>query len=270
MGSLPDYTALLVTFNNEVDIPLVLHDLTRLNPPPRSTIIVDNASSDGTIHAVRATFPPVQLLPNPQNLGLSRAINQGFGWVEDEFVLLLNPDIRIPNPEFSLKLLTCILEDPQAAAVGPLQFKQLKSGPRLNFTWSYCTFRTFALFVSHLLNRRPRLPKSALPVTFLNFGCLLLKKAAFLSTGGMNESYFLYGEEPDLFLKLKRLNYTALLHPGAVAIHHRERSLTSVPLARRLILRIKGVLNLIHALSTGYFRLLLDKFSHSKSKPGYP
>ena len=57
---------------------------------------------------------------------------------------------------------------------------------------------------------------------------------------------------------------------SAVAIHYRERSLTSVPLARRLILRVKGVLNLIHALSMGYSRLLLDKFSHRKSKPGYP
>lgn len=60
------------------------------------TIVVDNASADGSAEAVRREFPNVILLENSRNAGYAEANNQGIASARGDFVLLLNPDVEIP------------------------------------------------------------------------------------------------------------------------------------------------------------------------------
>ncbi len=250
-------TNLIVTYNSLPDVLGLLADL-RLNAADSPTIVVDNASADGTAAAVRAAFPEVRLVPNSANLGYARAVNQGFTLCASDYVFLLNPDVRIPSPQVLPDLHRCLDAFPKAAAVGPLQFKPDAGRDRLNYTWSYWSPHAIGLYLSHLLGR-PRALGAPIPVRFLNAGCLLLRRSAFDQVGGLNERYFLYGEEPDLFLKFWRYGFACFLLPYASVHHSREQSLKSVPGASRWLVRLRGGLNIVDAIFRGAATILLDR-----------
>jgi len=60
-------------------------------------IIVDNASREGCVEMVRGRFPDVELLVNEENVGFSRAVNQGVRKATGEYILILNPDSVLPE-----------------------------------------------------------------------------------------------------------------------------------------------------------------------------
>ena len=254
MTTSPPFNSLIVTFNSAHEIAYLLDDLQRLAPPQNRVIVIDNASQDLTVEIVKTRFPEVSLIVNPRNVGYSKAVNQGFELCETEFVFLLNPDIRIPNSSFHPAMLACLQHSPNIAAVGPLQFRQIGESLLLNFTWSYLTPRAWVLFLSYAFRLGLTFDRP-IPTTFLNAGCLLLRRSAFIHVGKLNEKYFLYGEEPDLFLKLKRYRYECRLHPGAEVIHLRERSLNQLPVIQRGLIKFQALLNISDALVNGLINL---------------
>ena len=81
-------------------------------------IVVDNASSDGSVGMLRGEFPTVQVIRNESNRGFAFATNQGLRASRGRNLLLLNPDTRVTRG--SLRALQSFLEShPQVGAVGP-------------------------------------------------------------------------------------------------------------------------------------------------------
>jgi GT2 family glycosyltransferase len=250
------FSTLIVTFNNCSDILPLLEDIHAQAPPPLNRIIVvDNASVDGTACLIKRHFPDVCLIPNHENVGFGKAVNQGFGLCNTSYFFLLNPDIRIPHPGFLARMIECIDESSSIAAVGPMQFKQFRDRLRLTFTWSYWNPRAFRLFVWHRLRRQ--IPDTLpIAVTFLNAGCLLVRSSAFRRSGMFSEKYFLYGEEPDLFLKFKEQGYQCHLIPSTHVIHHREHSIRTLSTWPRTFLKLSAVFKICHALLIGSVRIV--------------
>ncbi len=259
MNTESDFTTLIITYNSADEIASLLNDLRRLASPNRSRVIViDNLSQDGTARLIAQKFPEVRLVENRQNVGFARAVNQGFELCETEHVFLLNPDMRVLQPDFHQAMLACMQQSPNIAAVGPLQFNNTGPGRRLSFNWSYYSAKTMAVYLSYLFKSGRRFVEP-LPTGFLNCGCLLLRKSAFEQVGRLNEKYFLYGEEPDLFLKFKRWGYEARLHPGVEVVHYRDRSLNTLPNVKRLLRRLQALYNIGDALFRGYLGIVLGK-----------
>lgn len=250
----PDFTVLIVSYNTREDVVALLADIERLASGAK-VIVVDNASHDGTIAQIASRFPQVDVLSNAENVGFARAVNQGLRRCTTEFVFLLNPDIRLPDPDFFRRLLRTCLSSAHIGAVGPLQYQRRSDGLHLNFTWSYWSPAGLRLVLGRRLGRRVQLPAS-LRVPFLNAGCLLLRTSALFEIGLLNEQYFLYGEEPDLCLKLRVLGYECRLEPRAWVVHHRESSLSTLPAGARLGLKLKGMAHIADALLRGGTRLL--------------
>ena len=254
-----DFTTLIITYNNANEIANLLSDLRRLASSNHNhVIVIDNHSRDGTPRIIRSSFPEVLVVENSQNVGFARAVNQGFELCETEYVFLLNPDMRILQLDFHQAMLTCIRQSPNIAAVGPLQFNDAGPRRRLSFNWSYYSANTLAVYLSYLFKSGRRFVEP-LPTGFLNCGCLLLRKSVFLQVGKLSEKYFLYGEEPDLFLKFKRWGYEARLHPGVEVVHYRDRSLNTLPIAQRYAKRLRALYNIGDALFRGYARIVLSK-----------
>jgi len=66
-------------------------------------LVVDNNSADDSVKTLRAEFPQVKLIANEANLGFARACNQGIRESQGDFVLLLNPDMKVfPDTLFSM------------------------------------------------------------------------------------------------------------------------------------------------------------------------
>ena len=68
------------------------------------TIVVDNASSDGSVEMLRSSFPNVRLIANPHNAGFGVANNQAMKIAAGEYFLLLNPDTIVQEDTFSVML----------------------------------------------------------------------------------------------------------------------------------------------------------------------
>jgi GT2 family glycosyltransferase len=223
--------------------------------------VIDNDSQDQTLEIIKMHFPEVELIPNNQNVGYARAVNQGVALSDSEYVMLLNPDIRINNDNLFSTMLKCLDRFPEVAVAAPLQIKQTSKGRQLNFTWSYVKPAALRLYLARLLQLDWSV-SAPIPVTFLNAGCLLIRKAAFYHVGKLNEKYFLYGEEPDLFLKLKRYGYESRLLPDVEIVHHRERSIREVSSTKWLRYKIQGAYNICEALVAGYLKLWFSNIRH--------
>jgi GT2 family glycosyltransferase len=251
------FTSLIVTYNSASEITNLLNDL-HTHTPGSDIIVIDNASTDETVQVVQENFPQVRLIQNSTNVGYARAVNQGFVLCDKEHVLLLNPDIRISSPQVFEEMEKCLKLSRRIAAAAPLQFKNDAGKQYLNYTWSYSTPHTFRLYLSFLLQRKSMYPKP-IRVTFLNAGCLLIRRTAFEQVGRLNEKYFLYGEEPDLCLKFRRYGFECYLLPNASITHYRERSLMTTPASQRLYIRFLAAHNVVDALIRGWANILLDK-----------
>src|SRR5688572_23382117 len=207
----PSFTSLIVTYNSGSEILDLLDDLL-IHAPDHKIIVIDNASKDATAVIIQEHFPKVEFIQNSTNVGYAKAVNQGFALCQTDFVLLLNPDIRIDSPGLFKEMETCLKQSRKIAVVAPLQFKNDDKEPYLNFTWSYYTADAFKVYLSYLWQQK-QVFTEPIRVPFLNAGCLLIRRSAFEQVGRLNEKYFMYGEEPDLFLKFRRYELECYLLP---------------------------------------------------------
>jgi GT2 family glycosyltransferase len=258
------FTSLIVTYNSADEVLNLLADLHE-HVPDNRIIVIDNASRDKTVEGVQKHFPQVQLIRNITNVGYAKAVNQGFALCDTEHVLLLNPDIRIPSPQLFSEMEEYLKQFRQIAAVAPLQFKNDEKKRSLNFTWSYVTLNAFKVYLSFLIRRKSSFIEP-IRVTFLNAGCLFIRRSAFEQVGKLNEKYFMYGEEPDLFLKFRRHGFECYLLPNSGVTHYRERSLMTVPALQRLQIKFRAVWNVADAFINGWAHIVLDKFAVNKSQ----
>ncbi len=81
------------------------------------TIVVDNASSDGSLEVIREAFPQVVLIANQDNIGFPRAVNQGLAVSNGEMLLLLNPDTEVQSQTLA-GVVGLLLSRPDVGAVG--------------------------------------------------------------------------------------------------------------------------------------------------------
>lgn len=259
------FTSLIVTYNSANEVLNLLADLDQY-VSANKVIIIDNASKDKTVNLIQKHHPWVQLIKNPTNVGYAKAVNQGVDLCDTEYVLLLNPDIRISSSQFSSETTKYMSLFNQTAAVAPLQFKDDEKKCSLNFTWSYLNPQAFRVYLSYLLQRK-RTFIDPIKVTFLNAGCLFIRRSAFEHVGKLNEKYFMYGEEPDLFLKFRRYGFKCYLLPNTAVTHYRERSLRTIRKIQFLWLKCLSAWNVTDAFVTGWIRILLDKFAVRNVQP---
>lgn len=198
-----DYTVILVSYNSqywlEKHLPFY-QDCTHL-------VIVDNASQDSTCDYVRQHLPHANLIANAKNLGFGAACNQGVAAASTPYALLLNPDCTCTH-DTATSLVAVAQQDPQSAIVAPQVLT-----------------KTGALEVSYrmgLLTWKSTLKQAAqglLCVEFVTGACLLLRKSAFDAVTGFDEAYFMYYEDEDLCLRLRRAGYSIVVQPAAVVQH---------------------------------------------------
>jgi GT2 family glycosyltransferase len=243
MSAGPRVAVVMVTYNAREDALRALRSVRAATPAPNSKeelhieiLLVDNASSDGTVEAVRAQHPTVQIIANAENIGFGRANNQALAHVSAPYVLLLNPDAELQAG--ALEALVAVLDErPQVAWVGPQTRNsdatpQISFGPRLTLGNEW---RQRGL-VAGVRARAPRALAAAELLTttehepdWVSASCALTRIEALRAAGGFDERFFLYEEDVDLCLRLRAAGWRILHFPKAVVVHHLGRSMASVP-----------------------------------------
>ncbi len=230
-------SAVIVSFNTRQDL---LRCLASLAPIPRDlldeVLVVDNASSDGSVEAVRERHPKVRVLANPANVGFARANNQGLRETRGRLVLFLNSDAEL-RPGALQALVSALDRRPGLGLVGPRTLNsdgtvQVSYGPLLTPLAEWRQRRR----VRAVLRRDPgtlrRLEaegrRDGSP-GWVSGSCLLARREALSAVGGFDEGFFLYEEDVDLCLRVRQAGWEIAYVAAAEVVHHLGRSSAGRP-----------------------------------------
>src|SRR4029453_398301 len=110
-------SVVIVSFNTQSELLRCLDSLGNVSLS-FEVIVVDNASQDGTVEALRRQQPRAQIIANRENVGFARACNQGLRAARAPFVLVLNSDTEV-RPGAVEALVQALEGNPDAALAGP-------------------------------------------------------------------------------------------------------------------------------------------------------
>ena len=178
-------------------------------------IVVDNASSDDTLDAVRAVAPGARLLAQPRNLGFAAGANAGAAAATGDVVLFLNPDAE-PAPGFLEAIRRPALDERGWAAW--MGLVTMDGGTRINTSGGVVHFTGIAWSGEA---RRPvaDAPDGPAEVPFLSGTCLAVPRAAWERLGGFPEAFFMYCEDVDVSLRLRLAGGRLGVEPAARVDH---------------------------------------------------
>ncbi|HUN15526.1 MAG TPA: glycosyltransferase family 2 protein [Saprospiraceae bacterium] len=197
-------------------------------------IVVDNASIDGSQSMIKNFFPEVQLIDIKNNLGFSKANNIGIAAAKGEFILLLNPDTVVGENTF----VECLKFIQTHSDCGALTVKMLDGSGKLlpeskrgfptpwaafcKFSGLYKIFPKSKFFNQYYLGHLSydEIQKiDVMPGAFI-----LVRKNIVDQIGGLDESYFMYGEDIDFSYQVKKHGYENYYLPEPHIIHYKGES----------------------------------------------
>jgi N-acetylglucosaminyl-diphospho-decaprenol L-rhamnosyltransferase len=231
MGSnyLADLAVIIVSTNEAHWLrPCLQTVFSRAGGATLDVIVADNESTDSTAELVRSQFPAARVV-RCENRGFAHANNRGFMATDARYVLFLNPDTEILKGTFG-DLVRALDERPSVGLIG---VKQITADGVL-----FPTIRRFpnalrALGEALWSERWPFHPSWSgereldLSVYEREVDCdwtsgsfMLGRREALLSGGILDERFFIYGEEPDLCLRMKKAGWKVRHLPLMTILHH--------------------------------------------------
>lgn len=189
------------------------------------TIVVDNASSDGSQDMLREQYPWVHLIANSENTGFARANNQGAKAALGRYVLLLNSDAFLT--ENALQTLVAFADaHPRAGMVGA-RLLNMDGSFQASFTPLPTLWREFLILsgLGRLLfgqcypSNGAAIEQGPQLAGYVEGACMLCPREIYDKVGGLDEGYFMYAEDVDLCFAMYRQGYEVWYHPGVEILH---------------------------------------------------
>ncbi|QSR88261.1 glycosyltransferase family 2 protein [Methylacidiphilum caldifontis] len=208
INNLIDWSIIIVSFQSKKVIKNSLEALFSQKGTQIEIFVVDNNSTDGTQDILQEFSDRITVICNPINVGFSRAANLPLDRAKGRFVLFLNPDVMIKNPYFLKKMAHLFEEEKKVGAIGPsLYYPDGKIQPSMSLTypnqkWAMSSLPVYPGKIAALLG-----------------ACLAIRKEILEELGGFDEDFFLYGEDQDLCLRIRKLGFSLAYCPQIQAFH---------------------------------------------------
>ncbi|MGA9349047.1 MAG: glycosyltransferase family 2 protein [Anaerolineae bacterium] len=196
-------------------------------------IVVDSASSDGSVAMVEEEFPQVRLLANSENVGFTVGNNQGITVSQGRYILLLNPDTEIVGDALAT-MVECMDEHPQVGALGPQLLNPDGSiqSSRRRFPALATAFLESTILQQWFSHNRAirhyyvadRPDDEVQEVDWVTGACLLARREAIEQVGLLDEGFFMYSEELDWCRRAKERGWKVVYLPTAKVIHYGGQS----------------------------------------------
>ena len=183
--------------------------------PNFKIILVDNASSDGSVQMALDRYPQVEIIVNPANYGFSEGNNVGIREAlanKADYVVLLNPDTKV-EPEWLRQLTTVGASQNEVGILGAVQLEY--DGDGFN-KWTMTAMRKF---LDEL--KRPDSARDWIPVEWVEGACFAVKRKVFEDIGLLDPIYFAFYEEIDFCRRASSHGYHIALVPRSRVRHYR-------------------------------------------------
>jgi len=219
-----DVTVVVVTWQQR-DLVLACLESLATQTVTHRVLVVDNASTDGTVELVAERFPNARILRQRSNLGFAGGVSAALDVVETRFVALLNNDAQADSRWLEASL--AALSAPSVAAVTA---KMLLAEAGASAELGTCHTATVNNAGVVLLRSgygadrglgSPDDERFASPVEVFGFsgGAVVLRTLAVKAAGGFDAAYFMYYEDTDLSWRLRLAGWHIVCAPDAV-VHH--------------------------------------------------
>ena len=205
---------------------------------PAEIIVVDNASTDGTVDMLEQHFPEVRVIRSQENLGFAKANNVGIRTSRGRYLALINPDVKLLSGCLE-RALAAIEAEPSIGVLGPAMIGRdgaiHRSGMRFPTLWN-CVCD--ALMLHRLFGRRPIFGGQSMAdfdwssprdVEVLNGWFWLIRRNALSEVGLLDEQFFMYGEDMDWCKRFYDGGWRIVFAPDAAAIHYGGGSAEQAP-----------------------------------------
>jgi len=229
-------------------------------------IVVDSGSFDGCREVLAENFPEVIFLQLERNVGFGRANNFGFERATTAFIWFLNPDTEVVGDTASALVAALQSED----GVGLVGGKLLNSDGSIQTTCvqSLPTALNQA-FDSEALRRRLGIwgmkafdaQYKPIDVEAISGACMMMRSSDFRGVGCFDPRYFMYCEDMDLCLKIRKRGLRILYVPDAAVFHHGGRSANQQVNKFSVVMMREALISYLvknnGALSALFYRVLL-------------
>jgi GT2 family glycosyltransferase len=214
----PLVMTVILNTNRRADTLACLESLAHSNYPNHRAIVLDNASTDGSVEAIRAAFPDVTVIALQENrgyagnnnVGVRVALEQGAEWV-----LVLNEDTLVAAD--MLSRLVAAAERAEIGIVGPLVYHADEpqviqtAGGVLDRHW-----RSFHQGLNELDRGQYVNPR---PVDWVSGCAIMVRRQVIEQVGAIDERYFYYWEETEWCLRARRAGWQIWIAPQAKMWH---------------------------------------------------
>lgn len=246
----------IVTYNSEATIADAISSVIgQCDDESSEIIVVDNHSSDRTAELVAREWPAVHLITSQRNLGFARGMNLALRRARGQYLLLLNPDLRLMPGAIRLMIQT-LRELPHAAAVSATLLSsdmkpQASVGAQPGLVSEFLSAagigyllrsvdpdgRVVGLLASSPLHRlvghsvktyleSSQLGPAVREVSLINGTCVLVNREALRDVGMLDERFFLYAEDADWSRRCTAHGWRLYIVRDAQAVHHGQWSFT--------------------------------------------
>lgn len=229
MSRAPDLSVVTVTYECRAHVLALLEDLASARDElALEVLVVDNASGDGTVGAIRSAHPWVQVEALPENAGFGRANNRALVRARAPYVALLNPDTRVPAGALG----ACVGELRRTPEVGILSPRVVDAdgGFDRRCMRGFPTVWSVACHVTHLdrvlrdrrsgrYTQRWLADDRPADVEAVSGAVMFARADALRAVAGFDERFFMYGEDLDLCLRVGAAGWRVRYWPGATITH---------------------------------------------------
>lgn len=210
----PLVSIIISNYNGAAYLRRCLASLAALVYAPVEIVLVDAGSTDGSADLVAREFPNVRLVRRGP-MGVGEAANAGIAASRGELLLLDYNSDEMASPDFLDRLVEALGSAPRIGAVGGVRLLDSDRDVVDTMGGLLLPFGYYPKLRAGL--GRASLPSGPVEVGYLP--CMLVRRSLVDAVHGLDEAYYLYGEDPDFGAKVHRAGYRVLLVPQALTYH---------------------------------------------------
>jgi GT2 family glycosyltransferase len=223
----PSVTCVLLNWNGGRDTVACLDALRKSIYPNMRIVVVDNGSVDDSVARIRRAHPSLSILESDRNLGFAGGNNIGIRYAlahGSQYVWLLNNDTE-PAPDALSELVARMEKDPHTGAAASICY--FMDAPEAVQVWAGTQVN---LWIGYARNATT--PQTDDWFQSLYGASLLISGEALRDAGLLDEGFFLYWEETEFCLRLRKCGWRLVAAPGSRVLHHVNASTSGNSSAR--------------------------------------
>ena len=218
----------IVNYNSGHLLCRCLDSIKAQNRDDCRVIVVDNNSADDSLQCLSSGYAEVDCIVNRQNLGFAVANNQAVSGSDEDLLFFLNPDTEV-KPGCLDAIEEFMATHPDVGLAAPALLN-IDGTPHSSHEYMYPGGR----YAPELFQNLPG------DIAWLLGAALVVRRDVFCAVGGFDTRFFLYAEDIDLCLEVRKKGWPLALIPGAEVMHIEGQSEKGAPYAEVMERKIRA------------------------------